>query len=136
MRKVLAGIITGSLLLLPCGDCYGTTCLALPPLKPVHHLCGFVVNQLGDPIGTATVTVIKDGREIASVQTSTDGRFVFTQLKAGSYDIRVQANGFLSAFSSIILIKPGAACKKELGVLLAVGMGCSSISLGKLKKAQ
>jgi hypothetical protein len=132
MRKVLAAIIT---LLLPYGNCYSTTCLALPPLKPVHHLCGFVINQLGEPIGTATVTVVRDGREIASMQTSTDGRFAFKKLKAGSYDIRVQANGFLSAFSSIILVNPAEACKKELGVSLAVGMGCSSISLGNVYHA-
>ena len=136
MRKVLAALITVFLLLLPYGNGYSTTCLALPPLKPVHQLCGFVINQLGEPIGTATVTVVRDGREIASMQTSTDGRFAFNKLMAGNYDIRVQANGFLSAFSSIILVKPAEACKKELGVSLAVGMGCSSISLGKHKKAQ
>jgi len=74
--------------------------------------------------------------KIASMQTSTDGRFAFNKLKPGNYDIRVQADGFLSAFSSIVLVKPADACKKQLGVSLAVGMGCSSISLGKHKKAQ
>jgi hypothetical protein len=66
------------------------------------------------------VTILKDGNEIATMQTSPDGRFAFEQLKAGSYSIRVDANGFLSALSPLVLVTRGAACKKELGVLLEV----------------
>lgn len=40
--------------------------------------------------------ILKNRREIASMQTVADGRFAFSQLKAGKYDIPVQANGFLS----------------------------------------
>lgn len=132
MRK-LAAIITGLVLLLP-SESYATTCVALRPPKPIHPVCGFVIDPTGEPIANATVTILKDHHEIASMESSTDGRFAVNQLEAGSYDIRVQANFFLPAFSSITLVKPGAKCKKELGVLLAVGGGCSGISLGKLNK--
>jgi hypothetical protein len=135
MGKPLGAIIVGLLLLLPAETIHATTCIALPPLKPIHHICGFVNNQLGEPIPNAKVTVLQNGSEIVTLQTSTDGRFSFEQLKAGHYDIQVKANGYLSAFSSIILVKPEITkCRRELDVLLSVGMGCSGISLVKPKK--
>lgn len=134
MSKPLAATVIGFLLFLPSDISYATECLALPPLKPIHHVCGFVVDPSGEPIPNAKITILKDGDEVATLQTSSDGRFAFEQLKAGSYSIRVDANGFLSAQSTIALVAPDAACKKELGVLLEVGMGCSIISLGKLRK--
>jgi hypothetical protein len=134
MGKPLAVIVIGFLLLFPSDISYATECIALPPLKPIHHVCGFVVDPSGEPIPNAKVTILKDANEVATMQTSPDGRFAFEQLKPGSYSIRVDANGFLSALSTIVLVAPGAACKKELGVLLEVGMGCSTVSLGKVRK--
>jgi hypothetical protein len=134
--KPLAAIMIGFLLFFPSEISYATECVALPPLKPIHHVCGFVVDPSGEPIPNAKVTILKDGNEVAAMQTNADGRFAFEQLKAGSYSIRVDANGFLSALSSIVLVTPGVACKKELGVLLGVGMGCSIISFSKLKKTK
>jgi Carboxypeptidase regulatory-like domain len=134
--KALAAIMIGFLLFFPSDISYATECVALPPLKPIHHVCGFVVDPSSEPIPNAKVTILKDDNEVAAMQTNADGRFAFEQLKAGSYGIRVDANGFLSALSSIVLVTPGAACKKELGVLLDVGMGCSIISFSKLKKTK
>lgn len=62
-------------------------------LKPIHHVCGFVVDPFGQPVARATVTILIDSEEIASMQTSADGSFTFDQLKSGSYNIRVQATG-------------------------------------------
>jgi Carboxypeptidase regulatory-like domain len=135
MGKPLGAIIVGLLLLLPTETTRATTCIAPPPLKPIHRICGFVNNQLGEPIPNAKVTVLQNGSEIVTVQTSTDGRFSFEQLKAGHYDIQVQATGYKPAFSSIILVKPDITrCRRELNVLLPVGMSCSGISLVKPKK--
>jgi hypothetical protein len=134
MGKALAATVIGLLLFCPSAISHASECVAPPPLKPIHHVCGFVVDPSGEPIPNAKVTILKDGNEVATMQTSPDGRFAFEQLKAGKYSMRVDANGFLSALSPIVLVTPGAACKKELGVLLEVGMGCSTISLGKLRR--
>jgi hypothetical protein len=136
MGEPLAAILIGFLLFFTSDFSYATECVALPPLKPIHHVCGFVVAPSGDPIPNAKVIVLEGGNEVAAMRTGPDGRFAFEQLKTGKYDVRVDANGFLSAFSSIVVVTPGASCKKELYVLLEVGMGCSIISLAKFKKTK
>jgi hypothetical protein len=131
--KPLLAIIVGFLLFFPSEVTYATECIALPPLKPIHHVCGFVSDPSGQHVADAKVTILKEGKEVASMQSDADGRFAFKELKEGKYDIRVDAKGFSSALSSIVLVKPGAACKRELGVSLGVGMSCSIITLGKPK---
>jgi carboxypeptidase family protein len=133
--KPLLAIIVG-FLLFPSDISHATECLAPQPLKPIHHVCGLVSDPSGEHVVDAKVTILKDGKEVAAMQSGADGRFAFEELKAGKYDMRVDAKGFVTAVSSIVLVKPGAACKKELGVLLGVGMSCSVITLGKRKKTQ
>jgi hypothetical protein len=132
--KPLLAIIVGLLLFFPSDISYATECLAPPPLKVIHHVCGFVRDPSGAHVADAKVTILKDGSEVATMQSGADGRFAFEELKAGTYDVRVDAKGFVTAVSSIVLVKPGAGCKKELSVSLGVGMSCSIITLGKFKK--
>jgi hypothetical protein len=132
-RSLLA-IIVGFLLFLPSDISYATECLALPPLKPIHHVCGFVSDPSGAHVADAKVTILKDGNEVATMQSDAEGRFAFEGLKAGKYDVRVDAKGFVTAVSSIVLVKPGAGCKRELSVSLGVGMSCSIITLGKAQE--
>jgi hypothetical protein len=134
-RSLLA-IIVGFLLFLPSDISYATECLALPPLKPIHHVCGFVSDPSGAHVADAKVTILKDGNEVATMQSDAEGRFAFEGLKAGKYDMRVDAKGFVTAVSSVVLVKPGAGCKKELSVSLGLGMSCSVITLGKSKKTK
>ncbi len=134
MGKPLAAIIVGFLLFFLSGISRATECVALPPLRQIHHVCGFVSDPSGASVADAKVTILKDGSEVATMQSGADGRFAFEELKAGKYDMRVDAKGFVTAVSSVVLEKPGARCKKELDVLLGVGMSCSIITLGKPKK--
>jgi hypothetical protein len=136
MGKPLAAIVVGFLLFFPSDISSATECIALPPLKAIHRVCGFVSDPSGAPVADAKLTILKDGNEVATMQSGADGRFAFEELKAGKYEMRVDAKGFVTAVSSIVLVKPGAACKKELSVLLGVGMSCSSISLDKPKKTK
>jgi len=62
----------GLLLFFPSAISYASECVALPPLKPIHHVCGFVVDPSGEPIPNAKVTILKDGNEVATMQTSAD----------------------------------------------------------------
>jgi hypothetical protein len=122
------------ILLLPAGFSSATTCIALPPLKPIHKAFGVVIDPSGEPIPNAKVAVLKDGREVVATQTGMDGKFSFDQLEAGHYDIQVDANGFRSACSSIVVVKPTVKGKQGLEVQLDVGMGCSIIREVKSKK--
>lgn len=136
MGKPLAAIIVGFLLFFPADISRATECLAPPPLKAIHHVCGLVSDPSGASVADAKVIILKDGNEVATMQSGADGRFAFGELKAGKYDMRVDAKGFLTAVSSIVLEKPGGGCIKELDVLLGVGMSCSIITLGKPKKTK
>ena len=136
MGKPLAATIVGFLLFFPSDISRATECIALPPLKPIHHVCGFVSDPSGASVADAKVTILKYGNEVATMQSGADGRFAFEELKAGKYDMRVDAKGFVTAVSSIVLEKPGGGCKKELDVLLGVGMSCSIITLGKPRKTK
>lgn len=126
----------GFLLFFAGGISHATTCIAPPPPKPIHHICGVVIDPLGEPIPNAKVTILENGRELVALQTGKDGKFSFAQLQAGHYDIRVDADGFKSAGSSIVIAKPSTKCKRALQVLLDVGMGCSGISEVKLKQVK
>ena len=134
--KPLLAIIVGFLLFFPSDISYATECLAPPPLKAIHHVCGFVKDPSGAHVADAKVTILKEGNEVATMQSGADGRFAFEELKAGKYDMRVDAKGFVTAVSSIVVVKPGAGCKKELSVSLGVGMSCSIITLGKPKNTK
>jgi hypothetical protein len=134
MRTLLVAMICGFILLLPAGFSSATTCIALPPLKPIHQAVGVVIDPSGEPIPNAKVAVLKDGREIVAMQTAKDGKFSFDRLEAGHYDIQVDAIGFKSAYSSIVVVKPTLKGKQALQVLLDVGMGCSIISEVESKK--
>jgi Carboxypeptidase regulatory-like domain len=132
MHRLLL-VAAGILILIPFERAHATECVAIP-LKPVQHVWGVVVNQAGEFVSGATATVLKGSDSIASARTGTDGGFAFDELKAGTYDIRVDANGYLGAFSPITLVKPNRRRKNGLEVLLAVGMGCSVLSVHKIKK--
>ncbi len=123
-------MIAGFLLLSPAEVSYATTCIVVP-IKPIRHVCGIVTNQLGEPIPNAKVTILRGAMELASVQTTEDGKFSLEQLEAGNYDIRIQADHYNSAQSPIVLAKPAMKCKRGLQVLLAVGTSCSSVGLAK-----
>jgi uncharacterized membrane protein len=128
-RAPVATVMVGLLLSLP-GGAYATDCIALP-IKPIRHVCGVVMNLIGERIPNAKVTVLKDGKELATVQTSADGKFSCERLDAGRYDVRVEADGYLTAQDSIAIVKPTSNCRRGLEVVLAVGTACSGIGRAK-----
>jgi hypothetical protein len=133
-RGPFAALIVGILLFQPAGASYATTCVAIP-VKPIHHVCGIVIDPLGEPISNAKVTILKGETELVTVQTGVDGKFSIEPLEARNYGLRVRSTGFQTAQSPIVVVKPQAKCKRVLEVVLAVGMGCSGMALVKPKPA-
>jgi hypothetical protein len=133
MRAFFASAAVGVLLSLPYVASPATTCEALPPLKPIHCICGVVFFPSGDRISNARVTVLQADKEIAAQQTDKDGKFSFEGLKAGKYEIRVRTeNG--GAYSQVVLTRPETKTKRELAVNINPSGSCSSISLVKSKQ--
>jgi hypothetical protein len=90
-----------------------------------------VINELGERVSNAKVTILKGETEFVAIQTDVDGEFSFDRLDAGNYDIRVHANHYKAAQSPIVIVKPKTKCKRALPIRPAVGMGYFGISLGK-----
>jgi hypothetical protein len=134
LRTSLVSVVVGVLLSLPAEALSATTCVALPPLKPMHRICGVVLFPSGDRISNAKVTVLQAGKEIAVQQTDKDGKFSFEQLKAGKYEIRIWVEHIGSASSPVVLVHPKAKSNRGLAVNMSLTGVCSSISLVNSKQ--
>jgi uncharacterized protein (DUF2141 family) len=132
-RTFLAAL-AGVLLSLPAGTLSATTCIEMPPLKPIHRVFGVVLFLSGDRIPHAKVTVLQRRKEIAAQETDKDGKFSFEGLKAGHYEMRVQVEGVGAAYAQIVLIRPDAKSNRELAVNMSPNGVCSSISLVNPKR--
>jgi hypothetical protein len=133
-RSIFASLFAALLLSLPCAVSSATTCIGLPPLKPVHRISGVVLVPSGDRVANAKVTVIQEGKEIAVQETGDDGKFSFEHLKAGNYEIQVRVNGLGVASAQVVLVRPEAKPKREIAVNMSLSGACSSLSLVNLKK--
>lgn len=114
---------------------FATTCVPLPPLKPVQLVVGIVFLPNGDRIAQARITVLQAGKEISSQVTGSDGRFSFLDLKPGRYEIRVHVKTLPVAVSQITLAKPLPKPKREIAINLSLD-GCPSFSLVNPKKLE
>jgi hypothetical protein len=128
VRLLFASFIAALLLSLPYGAFSATTCIGLPPLKPIHSICGVVFFPSGDRIANAKVTVLQAGKEIAVQQTGDDGKFSFDQFNAGTYQLRVLVNAVPVAATQVVLVHPESKPKREIAVSM-MPQGCPSFSL-------
>ena len=111
-----------------------TTCVELPQLKPVHRIWGVVFFPSGDTVVNAKVSVLRNGKEVATQQTDEDGKFSFQSLKPGPYELRVQATAaFPTASTKVVLVSPEAKPKREIVITLDF-QACSSFELVDPKK--
>jgi hypothetical protein len=133
VRPIFTPLFVTSLLLLPSAISCSTTCVGLPPLRPVHCICGVVFFPTGDRITNVKVTVLQAGKEIALQETDHDGKFFFDRLEAGNYHIQVHVEAVPVAATDVILVHPEAKPKREIAVRM-MPQGCSSFSLVNLKK--
>jgi hypothetical protein len=86
-RLVLAAFLA-AVLLAPTAVPSAITCVEMPPLKPVHRICGVVFFGNGERTRNATVSVLHEDKEIAVQKTDDNGNFAFDQLKSGKYELR------------------------------------------------
>ncbi len=127
-RHILVLLLTTSLIWPLSANSSATTCVAVPPLKPIHRICGVVFFPSGDRTANAKVTVLQAGKEIAVQQTTNDGKFSFDHLEAGDYEIRIQVNAIPLAATKVVLVHPEVKPKREIAVSMMT-QGCSSFSL-------
>lgn len=64
-------------------------------------LQGRVVNEDGQPLVAASVTILQEGTLLQSTQTSSEGTFIVALAKPGQYDIAISLDGFRPHSESI-----------------------------------
>lgn len=78
------------------GDIYGIVRDGEETFQHQYYTCASSSPDFMKPINNATVTLVRDGQELASYRTDNEwnGAFVFTHLEPGEYYVRVQADGY------------------------------------------
>jgi len=133
VRAVFASLFLTLFLSLSSAISFATTCVGLPPLKPIHRICGVVFFPSGDRIANAKVTVLQADKEIAVQETNKDAKFSFDHLEAGNYKIRVHVEAVPLAATDVVLIHSEVKPKREIAVSM-MPQGCSAFSLVNIKK--
>lgn len=135
-RLPLTAFLATLFLALPSVVPSATTCVEMPPLKPLHRICGVVFFPSGDRIANATVSVLEGDKEIAAKKTDDDGKFSFDQLKAGHYELRIRVDGVPGiASTKVVLTRVNIKSKQEIAVNIFLRIAnCSSFSLVDTKK--
>jgi len=78
----------------------------------------------GATVPKTKMTLLKDGMEVATVQSGSSGKFNFKRVEAGTYELIAQNQGFDILRSPIVVVKPTAKCKRQLQVVLFIGSPC------------
>ncbi|SPE40148.1 exported hypothetical protein [Candidatus Sulfopaludibacter sp. SbA3] len=119
-RAFFAATVAG-LFLLPVGTSTAEViCGKSRPIKPVHSVCGKLIDPAGGPLAGTRVKVSKDGTDLATIQTGSDGVFIFGELKPGSYELTASFDGLKPFRSSIVVTNPAKKCKRGLTIVLAL----------------
>lgn len=106
-------------------SCIGTLrseviCGKKRPLKPVHCVCGKLIDPIGGPLPGALIRLSRDGADVASGSTDADGKFLFRELKSGKYELGADFDGFEPFRSPIVLTKPAKKCRHELVIRMVL----------------
>jgi hypothetical protein len=93
---------------------------------------GKIRTNSGDAIPNATVTISKEGKEIKSARSRSDGEFLISGVDPGTYSLRVDAKGYASGSLSGVEIKKDKL--RDLGsrLFLRVDQGSQVILNGSV----
>jgi Carboxypeptidase regulatory-like domain len=110
-----------------------TTCVADREFT-VRQVCGVVSDKAGVRIPDVPVEVLNARSSvIQSVHTDANGGFRFESIPDGKYILRVNLNGFATAWQPFVVhgSKRSSSCRKPLRVRLELAGYCSGIQHGK-----
>jgi hypothetical protein len=117
-RGSIVAILSGLLVLLPETSRAEVICGKERPLKPVHCVCGKLIDQTGGPVSGALVRLNREGVEFATVSTDAEGKFLFRDLRSDKYELAAHFDGFEQFRSPIVLTKPAKKCRQEIIVMV------------------
>jgi len=104
----------------------------LPSVFAQGGIKGKVRNNKGNGIAGASVTARLDGKDVKTVNTDSKGSFLMEGLKAGTYNVAVDADGYSMGVKYGVEIKNGSV--RDLGdrLILGVDQGTQVIIKGSV----
>ena len=104
----------------------------LPSVFAQGGIKGKVRNNKGNGIGGATVSARLDGKDIKTVRADSKGNFLMEGLKAGTYNIGFDADGYATGVKYGVEIKNGSV--RDLGdrLILSIDQGTLVIIKGSV----
>ncbi len=125
------------IILLTGSSATATTCIAGKSFK-VRQVCGQVKDFAGLAIPNATVQLRKNGDTDVrfALQTDNDGKFRFSNVADGDYELRVKFAGFWDAAQPFIVEKSreNDLCPKPIRVVMKPAGQCSYVENAWKKK--
>lgn len=109
----------------------GALCL-VPSVFAQGGIKGKVRNNKGGSIAGATVTARRDGKDVKSVTSDAKGNFLMEGLRAGTYNIVIDADGYAAGVKSGVAINENGV--RDLGdrLILSVDQGNQVIIRGSV----
>ena len=117
-RELILALLAGALAL-PASQAE-VICGKEHPLKPVHCVCGKLVDQSGGLVSGALVRVNRNGAAVATGTTDADGKFLFRELKSGNYELTADSDGLRPFRSQIVVKKPKKKCRHALVIVMVL----------------
>src|SRR5437667_295239 len=109
----------------------GLTVHPTPPGGPPGQISGRTLGGGGRPRPGAHATAVRDGVEVSNVTTGSDGVFACMGLAAGTYEIRVWADGYASRTLTVSLAE---AERLGLGdIPLTASSAGSGVVVGRIR---
>ena len=104
----------------------------LPSAFAQGGIKGKVRNNKGNGIGGATVTARLNGKDVKTVNADSKGNFLMEGLKAGTYNVAFDADGYALGVKFGVEIKNGSV--RDLGdrLILSVDQGTQLIVKGSV----
>ena len=79
-------------------------------------ISGTVTDSVGAVVRGATVTLVQNGKDLATTKTDDDGKFQFSIDSAGRYSLRTEAKTFATTSSKEIFAEPGHSVELSMVV--------------------
>jgi iron complex outermembrane receptor protein/vitamin B12 transporter len=95
------------------------TCSALAFAAEPGNVRGVITDPLGAVVAGAQVQLLRQGKPVASAATDPEGRYQFSLLPSGRYQVNAEAPGFAPQRSEVIYLSNGGNAALDLALKLA-----------------
>ena len=102
------------------------TLFSIPLLIAQTTLEGYVGNSNGEPLSSAYVALYQNDKLIKSAETNRDGKYIFVDIEAGTYEIETHHTGYVTQRILDIIVEANKVTQKNI---ILMGGGLEEVKL-------